>query len=397
MQTLEDVESQILTILSDKQQIDYSDLEAYAKENNIDKGLLDKALSELEKAEVIASRDSGGIKVFYILEEESSIKRVFIVEDDKNINKLMALTLGKNYDITQIYNGREALDAIIREKPDLVILDLMLPEIDGLEICQKIKSNPATQDIIVIIVSAMDPTSNRFKGIKYGADYYIKKPFDPLELRNLVTIFLKKKGKKFDPLINLPNESKISQAVEEVLKSNYEIGRIKIEGLAEFAQKFGIDEGLTILRLVSQLLQDAVKEEKEAKVFLGLLDSGDFVIAGDKKGVEETISKLDKEFNAVLPFIYQDAGDFSSFGIEPIGYISKVKLGIKYISIGKNQIAEKKEEIIKERKLKENVSYSIGSYTYEELRKLLGSEDLDISITRGPGGVRLSVGKNKKE
>ena len=278
MQTLEDVESQILTILSDKQQIDYSDLEAYAKENNIDKGLLDKALSELEKAEVIASRDSGGIKVFYILEEESSIKRVFIVEDDKNINKLMALTLGKNYDITQIYNGREALDAIIREKPDLVILDLMLPEIDGLEICQKIKSNPATQDIIVIIVSAMDPTSNRFKGIKYGADYYIKKPFDPLELRNLVTIFLKKKGKKFDPLINLPNESKISQAVEEVLKSNYEIGRIKIEGLAEFAQKFGIDEGLTILRLVSQLLQDAVKEEKEAKVFLGLLDSGDFVI-----------------------------------------------------------------------------------------------------------------------
>ena len=57
----------------------------------------------------------------------------------------------------------------------------------------------------------MDPTSNRFKGIKYGADYYIKKPFDPKELRSLVTIFLKKKGKRFDPLIDLPDEERISE------------------------------------------------------------------------------------------------------------------------------------------------------------------------------------------
>ena len=78
----------------------------------------------------------------------------------------------------------------------------------------------------------MDATSNRFKGIKYGADYYIKKPFDPDELRSLVTIFLKKKGKKFDPLIDLPNEEQISDSVEKAMKNelDYEIGRLRVEG-----------------------------------------------------------------------------------------------------------------------------------------------------------------------
>ena len=288
------------------------------------------------------------------------------------------------------------------EKPDLIVLDLMLPGVDGLEICQKIKKDRALKDTVVIIVSAMDATSNRFKGIKYGADYYIKKPFEPSELRSLVTIFLKKKGKKFDPLIDLPNEEKISDAVEKALKAkekDYEIGKVQVEGLARFAEKYGNFSGITVLRLLSQLLQDNVSElqpkQEESNVFVGFLNGDDFVIAGDGKTVARAVSDIQSEFNAVLPFIYQSEGYKPiELGIDDIYGADKPKLSITYKTIEKSKLMERRAEVLKNKEDKGEPERDIGSYTYEELRHMLGSESLDITITRDPDdGVRLSVGK----
>jgi DNA-binding response OmpR family regulator len=319
-----------------------------------------------------------------------------IVEDDRNINKLMMLSVGKGFEVKQLYDGGEALEKIRYEKPDLVILDLMLPGVDGLEICQTIKKDPKLRDTIVIIVSAMDATSNRFKGIKNGADYYIKKPFEPTELRSLVTIFLKKKGKKFDPLIDLPNEDRISDAVEKALKdadSKLEIGRLMVDGLAEFAKEFGNMSGITILRLVSQLLQDKVRESKDS-VFVGFLNGDDFVVAGDKSAVDSVVGAITAEFAAVLPFIYQSEGyKPMELGIEDIYGAEKPALSLRYTTIERGTLIERRAEV-----LKNKMNDDIGSYTYEELRHMLGSEQLDITITRDPGnGVRLSVGKGKRD
>jgi len=310
MKSIEDVESDIMALINDKQEVTYSELKDFANSLEIDAGILDSGLHELEKANAIASRNSGGILTYYMLQEEQQINKIFVVEDDKNINRLMALSVGKGHQITQIYDGSEALKKVRLEKPELVVLDLMLPGLDGLQICENIKKDPNFKDIIVIIVSALDATSNRFKGIKYGADYYIRKPFDPDELGSLVTIFLRKKGKKFDPLIDLPNEERISDSVEKVLSStnsNYEMGRLRVDGLAGFAGKFGNASGITILRLVSQLLQDKVKDAG-GNTFVGFLNGDDFVIAGDTKIVDTIVEGLKSEFSAVLPFIYQSEG-----------------------------------------------------------------------------------------
>ena len=396
MKGIEDVESDIMSLINDKQEVTYNELKDYAGSMEIDGDTLKRALAELVKATAIASRSSGGIPTYYMLQEPQHIKRVFVVEDEQNINKLMAVSLGKGYDITQLYDGREALEKIKLQKPDLVILDLMLPGTDGLEICQTIKRDPALRDITVIIVSAMEASTNRFKGIKYGADYYIKKPFDPAELRSLVTIFLKKKGKKFDPLIDLPNEERISGTMEKALKdadSKLEIGRLMVDGLAEFAKEFGNMSGITILRLVSQLLQDKVRESKDS-VFVGFLNGDDFVVAGDKSAVDSVVGAITAEFAAVLPFIYQSEGyKPMELGIEDIYGAEKPALSLRYTTIERGTLIERRAEV-----LKNKMNDDIGSYTYEELRHMLGSEQLDITITRDPGnGVRLSVGKGKRD
>jgi len=395
VKSLEEVESDIISLINDKQEMAYAEIKKYAETYGIEDELLERSLKELEKANAIASRNSGGVLTYYMLQEEQPIKRVFIVEDDKNINKLMALSIGREFEITQIYDGKEAMERIKYEKPDLVILDLMLPGMDGLEICQRIKSDESLKDTIVIIVSAMDATSNRFKGIKYGADYYIKKPFDPAELRSLVTIFLKKKGRRFDPLIDLPNEERITNAVENAMKQGSlqsTIGTLKVEGLAEFANAFGTEAGITILRLVSQLLQDKVKEI--GNVFVGFLNSSDFVIAGDEAGVRKLVEGIKAEFSAVLPFVYQSEGYKPiELGVENAYSTPVPSLSLSFTAIGKQEIAERRAEV-----LKNKPADSIGAYTYEELRHILGSEDIDVTITRDPSGVKLSVSKrNSRE
>lgn len=395
MKGMEDVESDILYLINDKQEVTYNELKDYAASLEIEADSLKRGLEELEKASAIASRNSGGILTYYMLQEQDQIKRVFIVEDDKNINKLMAISLGKGYDIMQIYDGSEALEKIKYEKPDLVILDLMLPGTDGLQICQTIKKDAALRDITVIIVSALDATSNRFKGIRYGADYYIKKPFDPDELRSLVTIFLKKKGKKFDPLIDLPNKEKISDSVEKALRetdTDYEIGRLRVEGLAGFANKFGNESGITILRLVSQLLQDKIRESG-GSAFAGFLNGDDFIIAGSKKNVDKIAEGIKSEFQAVLPFIYQSEGYKPiELGIEDVYSAQNPVLALAYTEIRRETLAERRAEV-----LKDKTNDDIGAYTYEELRRMLGSENIDITITRENNNIRLSVSKRAKD
>ncbi|MDE1854909.1 MAG: response regulator [Candidatus Micrarchaeota archaeon] len=396
MKGIEDVESDIMSLVNDKQEVTYNELKDYASSLEIDNDTLKRALTELVKASALASRSSGGIPTYYMLQEPQHIKRIFVIEDDQNINKLMTIALGSGYDVTQLYDGREAMEKIKFQKPDLVVLDLMLPGMDGLQICESIKKDQALRETTVIIVSAMDATTNRFKGIKYGADYYIKKPFDPDELRSLVTIFLKKKGKKFDPLIDLPNEDRISDSIEKSVKeadSDYEIGRLRVEGLASFASKFGNEAGITILRLASQLLQEKVKAREMEGTFVGFLNGDDFVIAGSKRNVDRIVESIKSEFQAVLPFIYQSEGYKPiEKGIEDIYAVQNPTLALGYAEIKRDTLMARRAEVIKEKRKEE-----IGSYTYDELRRMLGSENLDITITRDTNGVKLSVGKRAEK
>ena len=163
---VDNFKADLLSVINERQQVTYNDLVEYNSAKGISEELLKRGLGELQEMNAIASRSSGGILTYYILKEKNDLRKIMVVEDDKNINKLVALSVGKGFDITQIYDGKEAIKKVKAIKPDLVVLDLMLPGADGLEICQFIKKDPELANTIVIIISAMEATSNRFKGIK---------------------------------------------------------------------------------------------------------------------------------------------------------------------------------------------------------------------------------------
>ncbi|RLG20270.1 hypothetical protein DRN67_00395 [Candidatus Micrarchaeota archaeon] len=353
---------------------------------------LAEVLKSLKEHEAIEARKVGNSITWYSLQLDAR-KKVLIVEDDENINKLIKVSLGKGYEIRQAYEGREAMKLIREFRPDLIVLDLMLPGVDGLDICQTVKKDPELKDTIIIIVSAADAVKNRFRGLKYGADYYIKKPFQPKQLRSLTNIFLKKKGKRFDPLVDLPDESRLSAEIERVVKADdFEVNNLRIANLDSYESDYGEEDSKTIVRLVSQLLQDKVSEWDSERGFVGYLGEGEFVVAGGKNETDRIVGEVAREFDAVTNFIYQGQG-LIDFGLDDLFEKGgRKRLSIEHALVPLNKIRSKHEEIL-EQKSKEEA----GEFTYDELREIIGSANVDVAISRGPEGeVRVKMAPKGK-
>jgi two-component system alkaline phosphatase synthesis response regulator PhoP len=110
-------------------------------------------------------------------------KKILVVDDEKELTSLISLHMKMaGYEVLTASNGEKALDISREENPDLVILDLMLPKIDGLQVCEQLRQDAATQDIPVIMLTARTQTEDKLKGFEAGADDYVTKPFSPREL-----------------------------------------------------------------------------------------------------------------------------------------------------------------------------------------------------------------------
>jgi DNA-binding response OmpR family regulator len=119
--------------------------------------------------------------------------RILIVEDDPDIAQLVARYLDKAGFVTErIANGRDALQAVAARRPDLMVLDLMLPHMDGIEICRTLRAAPGTAGLPIIMLTARADESERIVGLELGADDYMAKPFSPGELVARVRALLRR-------------------------------------------------------------------------------------------------------------------------------------------------------------------------------------------------------------
>ncbi len=107
-------------------------------------------------------------------------KKILVVEDDRDISELIAYNLEREgYDIACLYDGSQVVEFVRKRKPELIILDLMLPEVDGIDICRTLKSDVDTKHIPIIMLTAKSEEADVVVGLQMGADDYIPKPFSP--------------------------------------------------------------------------------------------------------------------------------------------------------------------------------------------------------------------------
>jgi two-component system, OmpR family, alkaline phosphatase synthesis response regulator PhoP len=117
-------------------------------------------------------------------------KKILIADDEPNVLLLVKLALESDFEIIEAVDGEEALRRAQNEEPDLILLDVMMPRINGFEVCQRLKSNPSHKHIPIIILSAKAQEQDIIQGLDIGADMYLTKPFDPKKLEDLVCKFI---------------------------------------------------------------------------------------------------------------------------------------------------------------------------------------------------------------
>ena len=154
------------------------------------------------------------------------MKKILIVDDEKPISDIIKFNMTKEgYEVVTAFNGREAIELFEAEKPDIIILDLMLPEIDGLEVAKTIRK---TSSVPIIMLSAKDSEFDKVIGLELGADDYVTKPFSNRELQARVKALLRR-----TELIAVDNQE------EDTKLQSLKIGDLEILPDAYVAKKYG--------------------------------------------------------------------------------------------------------------------------------------------------------------
>ena len=114
-------------------------------------------------------------------------KKILAVDDERHIVRLVEVNLQRaGYEVVTAFDGREALEKVKSENPDLVVLDVMMPYMDGFEVLKNLKADPSTAEIPVIMLTAKAQDADVFRGWQSGVDCYLTKPFNPMELLTFV-------------------------------------------------------------------------------------------------------------------------------------------------------------------------------------------------------------------
>jgi diguanylate cyclase (GGDEF)-like protein len=244
---------------------------------------------------------------------ETMKPRILVVDDDPNIRELIVETLeGSNYDVLEARDGREALAISEKELPDLIILDVMMPDLDGMEVCSRLRNDPLTNHIPVLMLTAKGVLEDKIKGIESGADDYITKPFDPLELEARINMHLRRSVRdgEASPLTGLPGNRAIEEAIEARIRTGqkFAVCYIDLDDFKAYNDRYGFFAGSEVIKLTAQIMLEAVKMHGGAGDFCGHIGGDDFIILTEMERTANLCEEVIRLFDARVPTHY-DAAD----------------------------------------------------------------------------------------
>src|SRR5512147_1000062 len=190
--------------------------------------------------------------------------RLLVVEDDIDIgNMLKAYFSGPDFDVDVAHRGAEALEKTRRGLPHLIVLDIMLPDIDGYEVCRSLRTSTRTSHIPVIFLTQKDERSDKLQGLELGADDYITKPFDieELKLRVMGAVRRSERESLTDPRSGLPAGRLIEEQLRRIIREqNWALLDIRINHFEAFRDVYGFVTSDDVLRFTAMLLGELVDE-----------------------------------------------------------------------------------------------------------------------------------------
>jgi DNA-binding response OmpR family regulator len=264
--------------------------------------------------------------------------RLLVVEDDIDIGNMLKIYFtGMEYDVEVAVRGSDALEKTKQALPHLIVLDIMLPDIDGYEVCRSLRTNMRTSHIPVIFLTQKDERSDRLQGLELGADDYITKPFDIEELKLRVQGAIRRSERESltDPRSGLPAGRLIEEQLRRIIREkDWALIDARVNEFEPFKDVYGFVAGDDVLRFTAMLIGEVVDELGTASDFIGHAGGDNFIVitTGDKAAAIRARLKerFDREVQTHYNFIDRQQGFVQAPGADD----TQVKISFMSLSVG---------------------------------------------------------------
>lgn len=256
--------------------------------------------------------------------------RILIVEDDFDISNMLRIFFtGQGYNVEVAARGNDALEMCRQQVPDLVVLDIMLPDMDGYAVCKSMRTTTRTSHIPIIFLTQKDERSDKIAGLELGADDYITKPFDIEELKLRVGTAIRNHQRlnMTNPTSGLPSSRLIEDQLRSLMRmQDWSLLLIGIDNGKAFNDVYGFIAGAEVIRNTTLILNAAVDEYGTLDDFIGHASDDSFVLVtmgGDMQGLIEALrSRFQESIMNHYNFMDREQGFIELPGGEQIPLMS---------------------------------------------------------------------------
>ena len=237
--------------------------------------------------------------------------RVLIADDDEDIRAYLEVTLRLDgFDVVQAGDGVEAVTLARTRSPDVIILDVMMPRLDGLQALHRLRGDSRTSHIPVVLLTARAQRSDAIAGLDAGADDYVTKPFDAEELLARIRSAMRRAEtqRTRNPLTGLPgNESILADLTQRLDEGRpFAMLYVDLDRFKPFNDHYGFLRGDDALRSLAQILEDVRDELNDPEAFVGHVGGDDFVLTLPPQLAEDAAAAVCARFDAFSPSLYDD-------------------------------------------------------------------------------------------
>jgi DNA-binding response OmpR family regulator len=235
-------------------------------------------------------------------------ERILVIDDDADVVQFVRLSLAREgYEVVTALDGAAGLRLALETPPDLVLLDILMPDIDGLELLSRLRVNPATTNVPVVLLTARADAHDRVRGLELGADDYITKPFDIEELVARVGAVLRrsKAMRDLSPLTGLPGNFRIAEELEHRVASGRPMAVVHadLDNFKAFNDHYGFMRGDNVIKFTANVLVGAAVETDDASCFVGHVGGDDFIAVMHPDSAEQFCkTAIDRFDDGILDF-----------------------------------------------------------------------------------------------
>ena len=264
--------------------------------------------------------------------------RLLVVEDDLDIGNMLKIYFsGMDFDVDVAIRGSEALEKTKQVLPHLIVLDIMLPDIDGYEVCRSLRTNMRTSHIPVIFLTQRDERSDKLQGLELGADDYITKPFDIEELKLRVQGAIKRSERESftDPRSGLPAGRLIENQLRTVIREKgWALLDARINNFESFKDVYGFVAGDDVLRFTAMLIGEVVDEVGTTSDFIGHAGGDNFIVITKEEKADALKARLKERFDNEVLTHYNFMDRQQGFVQAPAADGTTVKVAFMTMSVG---------------------------------------------------------------